>query len=374
VRSQRWRWLALGALVLPALTLAACVEHVEQDPADGGTRPQDFIFEPIGRYAVEVDRLWWPVFWIAVGVFVLVMGLLLYAILRYRERPDEDPPELPKQIHGNPRLEAIWTVIPAVILAVVAVPTVRTIFLLAEEPEDAFIIEVTAHQFWWEFEYPGIDGLVTANEMVMPTGTEVVLRMESTDVIHSFWVPKLTGKQDVVPGHTNTLRLHTDEEGEYLGQCAEFCGLSHANMRMRVLAVSPDEFEAWAAQQSQPQEHPLGDTERGQEVFAELCVECHQVRGHPDDGARRAPDLTYFADRGWFAGAIFRNDILDDAEAVREWIRDAPGKKPMESDRRPFTGMPTFAGLPDEDIDALVDYLRELASDDPIDRPDPVTP
>ncbi len=369
MRSQRW-WLVLGAS-LPLL-LASCVENAEQPPAGGGSRPQDFIVEPIGRYAVEVDRLWWPVFWIAVGVFVLVMGLLLYAILRYRERPDDGAAELPKQVHGNPRLEAVWTIIPAVILAIVAVPTVRTIFLLADAPGDGFVIDVRAHQFWWEFTYPDHDGLVTANELVIPTGTEIVLHMESDDVIHSFWVPKLTGKQDVVPGHTNTLRMHTDEEGEYLGQCAEFCGLSHANMRVRVLAVPPEEFEAWAEQQSQPQEHPIAGAEQGQELFAQHCTACHQVRGHPEPGARVGPDLTYFADRGWFAGAIFRNDVLGDAEAVREWITDAPSKKPMEWDRTPLTGMPPFTGLTDEEVDALIGYLRELSSDDPIDRPDPV--
>jgi cytochrome c oxidase subunit II len=372
VRSPSRR-LTLGASML-ALVATGCAEHAEQPPADGGSRPQDFIVEPVGRFALEVDQLWTLVLWIAIGIFVLVMGLLLVAILRYRERPDDDG-RLPKQIHGNPRLEALWTIIPALILTVVAVPTVRTIFDLATPPDDAITIEVMAHQFWWEFVYPEHGGLVTANEMVIPTDTEIVLHMDSTDVIHSFWVPKLTGKQDVVPGHTNLLRLYTEEEGEYLGQCAEFCGVSHANMRMRILAVSPEAFEEWAEQQSGDLEHPRegGQVADGEELFAQHCTACHQVRGHEVGGARLGPDLTYFADREWFAGAIFRNDILEGGDSIREWLGDPPAMKPMMVDPPAQTGMPDL-GLDDDEIDALVEYLSTLRSDDPMPRPDPVRP
>lgn len=369
-----WRRFSVASGVSVALLLTACTEHAEQPPADGGARPQDFIIDPVGRLALEVDQLWRLVFWVAIAIFVLVMGLLLVAILRYRERPDDDG-RLPKQIHGNPRLEALWTVIPALILAAVAVPTVQTIFELATPPEDAMVVEVMGHQFWWEFVYPDQDGIVTANEMVIPTDTEVVLHMDSTDVIHSFWVPKLTGKQDVVPGYTNILRLYTEEEGEYLGQCAEFCGLSHANMRMRILAVPPDDFDAWAAQQSEPIDHPRdgGAVEEGEDLFSQHCIACHQVRGHPSGGARAAPDLTYFADRGWFAGAIFRNDVADGGDNIRTWLENPPRMKPMEIGTPANTGMPDL-GLSDDEIDALVDYLSTLRSDDPIQRPDPVRP
>jgi cytochrome c oxidase subunit II len=387
VRSSRW--LRLGSVAGLSLVLSACVEHVVQDPVEEPfARPQDFVGEPIGRSAVQVDELWTLVLWIATGVFILVMGLLLVAILRYRERPDDDGAP-PKQIHGNPRLEAVWTVIPALILAVVAVPTVRTIFDLAERPEDALVISVNAHQFWWEFEYPEPEGLVTANIAYIPTGTEILLEMTSNDVIHSFWVPKLAGKQDVVPGHTNYLRLYTEEEGEFLGQCAEFCGLSHANMRMRVIAVSPDEFEAWAQANAEPA--PAAQTgtaeHRGEILFGEFCVACHAVRGYElaaDDPdvlavleefgwsesrierfanrgritatARVGPDLTHFWDREWFAGAIFRTT----EENVWDWLENPPRMKPMQPGIG--IGMPDL-GLTDDEIDDLVAYMRMLRTE-----------
>jgi cytochrome c oxidase subunit II len=374
VRSPRRR-LRVGLMAITAALLTTgCVEHVTQSPVDEGPIPQDFIVEPIGRYAVDVDQLWTIVFWIAVAVFILVWGLLLAAILRFRQRPDDEG-ILPKQIHGNPRLEALWTVIPAVILAVIAVPTVRTIFTLADTPdidfeapnpdEEALLVSVTGHQFWWEYEYPQYadeeNALVTANVMYIPVGREVVLEMTSSDVIHSFWIPKLNGKQDVVPGYNNRLKLHTDEPGEYLGQCAEFCGLSHANMRARVIAVPEDEFESWAEAQAQPIEDPTDDAAlEGQDLFQQYCVACHQVRGFAE-GARIGPDLTYFADREWFAGAIFRNDIDEDAQLIHDWLEDPPAMKPMQPGIG--IGMPDL-GLQEDEIEALIEYMRTLRSDD----------
>jgi cytochrome c oxidase subunit II len=384
------RWLPVASATGVALLLSACVDHVVQDPVDERfAHPQDFIRDPIGRSAIQVDELWNLVFWIAVAVFVLVMGILVAAILRYRERPDDDG-ALPKQIHGNPRLEAVWTVIPAVILAVVAVPTVRTIFDLAEQPDDALTISVVAHQFWWEFEYPEPAGLVTANIAYIPTGTEILLEMTSADVIHSFWVPKLAGKQDVVPGHTNYLRLYTEEEGEFLGQCAEFCGVSHANMRMRIIAVSPEEFDAWAEASAEPvtAAQPGTAEHRGEILFGEFCVACHQVRGFELQGddqevlavleefgwqesrierfagrgritatSRVGPDLTNFWDREWFAGAIFRTT----EEHLRDWLDNPSRMKPQEPQLG--TIMPDFSRLSDEEMDALVAYLQSLRTE-----------
>ncbi|MGH3440780.1 MAG: cytochrome c oxidase subunit II [Nitriliruptorales bacterium] len=355
MRNARRRRRAFGAtLFVLALATSACVENVTQTKVDEGRAPQDYL-TPVGRFAVDVDRLWDLVFWGAIAIFVLVEALIVVAILRFRERPDEDDERLPKQVHGNPRLEALWTIIPAVILAAVAVPTVRTLFDLAEQPQDALRVNVIAHQWWWEYRYPDHEGLVTANILHIPAGRTVNLSLESVDVIHSLWVPKLAGKQDVVPGRTNFLKIHADEPGEYLGQCAEYCGLSHANMRTRVIAMPPDEFDAWAEANARPQEgEPEGElAQRGRDIFfTGACVGCHTIRG-TDASATVGPDLTYFGDREWFAGTIFENTD----ENLREWLRDPPAMKPMMPDTG--SGMP-FLGLTEEEIDALVAYLQSL--------------
>lgn len=360
-RSARRR--AAVALPVAALLLAGCASNTRQTSVDEGVNPQDYL-DPVGRFAVQTDQLWDVVLWVAIAIFVLVYGLIVVAILRFRERPGDD--RLPKQIHGNPRLEAVWTVIPALILAGVAVPTVRTLFELAEEPEGALVIDVTGKQWWWEYEYEGFEGLVTANILHVPTEREIVLRVTSTDVIHSFWVPKLAGKQDAVPGRTNIIRLFADEPGEFLGQCAEYCGLSHANMRLRVIAEPRADFEEWARQQAQPIEIDTADPEvaRGAELFATRgCVGCHSIRGYQLDvrgetvtaEARIGPDLTYFDDRGWFAGAIFENTD----ENLAAWLRDPPGMKPMQPGS--VAGMPNL-GLTEDEVDALVAFLRTLDS------------
>lgn len=371
--------LSLVTLVL----VSGCTQNAEQSTVDEGPLPQDFL-EPIGRFAVETDQLWDIVLIVSAIVFVLVQGLIVVAILRFREKPD-DTDRLPKQVHGNPRLEALWTVIPAVILAIVAVPTVRTIFDLAEEPEGGLAIDVVGHQWWWEYEYAGeYEGLVTANELHIPTGETVVLKVTSNDVIHSFWVPKIAGKQDAVPGRTTLVKLHTDEPGEYLGQCAEYCGLSHANMRLRVIAHEPDEFHQWARAHAEPYDNPeVSDAvAAGKAQFAAKgCVGCHAIRGYAltrDDAeaggfdddqianlfgdsaelqatATVGPDLTYFGDRGWFAGAIFENNDQN----LHDWLQDPPAMKPMAPGS--IAGMPNL-GLDEQEISDLIAFLRTLTA------------
>ena len=356
VRGGRWRRIAswTGLLVL-LLVLAACADNTTQSTVEAGPRPMDAL-APEGPIGIEVDALWDNVLWIALAVFVLVQGLIIVSIVRFRERRDDDG-TLPKQVHGNPRLEVIWTIIPAVILAAIAVPTVQTIWELADEPEGMLHVEVIGHQWWWEFRYEDYEGLVTANELHIPTGRTVLLEMTSADVIHSFWVPKLAGKQDTVPGRTNTLKIEATEEKEYFGQCAEYCGLSHANMRVRVVAQSPADFEQWAQDQSADYQRPERGTlaAEGERLFLrELgsCVQCHAIRGS-DAASTVGPDLTHFASREWFAGAIFVNND----ENLAAWLDDPPKMKPMA----PGDGM----GMPDydltaEEIDALVAFLRHL--------------
>ena len=314
------------------LFLSACSENLPQDSLD-----------PAGPVARRIDDLFWPVFWIAVGVFFLVEGLLVYAMIRFRHRPDAP---VPTQVHGNKVLEIGWTILPAAILAVIAIPTIITIAGLARRPTgDVLEVKITAHQFWWQAEYPTLR-IDTAGEIHIPTGKPIYLSIESTDVIHSFWVPRLAGKQDAVPGRTNTLTIQADRPGNYHAQCAEFCGLSHANMRFRVIAESPSSFDAWVQDQQREAAPPPGPA---LQIMQEAgCGGCHVIRGVEGFVGKIGPDLTHFASRGTFAGAIFPND----PEHVRAWLEDPPAAKPG-------VDMPDL-GLSGDEIDTLVAYLEGL--------------
>jgi len=355
-----------------------------------GNLPQNALEPAPGSVAQRQDALWNYVFPIAVAVGVLVLGLIVFAMVRYRTRPDDSG--VPKQVAGNTRLEIGWTLIPALILALVAIPTVQTIFALATVDDEALNVRVIAKQYWWEFEYldAPYEGIVTATNLVIPTDREVQLDMQSVSatqpynppaeadqeaslglpdgavnsgVIHSFWIPELAGKHDVVPGHTREMRLESAEEGLFLGQCGEFCGLSHANMRMSVEAMSPEEFEAWAAEQMEPAEVAEdGLAAVGQELFtSRTCIGCHAINGYvaiagsdeapqePLEGARQGPNLTHFNTRDAFAGGIL--DVQSDDD-LRAWLENPQAQKPGAQ-------MPNL-NLSQQDIDALVAYLRTL--------------
>jgi cytochrome c oxidase subunit 2 len=335
------QWAAL------AVAAAACGAE--------GELPQNAL-DPAGPVARQQDSLWNLVFLIATGVFILVQGLILLAVFRFRDRGDATPP---KQVHGNTRLEVMWTVVPALILAAIAVPTVRTVFDLARPMSDeALDVRVVGKQYWWEFEYrnagPG-EPVVTAGELHIPTGREIFITLDGesadvdVDVIHSFWVPRLAGKQDYVPGHTRTMWLEADEPGTYPGQCAEMCGLSHANMRFTVIAHEPADFEQWLEAQAAPAATPQGLAAAGAEIFGQQCVGCHSVQGlEASGGARFGPDLTHFAQRQRFAGYTF--ETTD--ENLTAWIDNPQQMKPGAQ-------MPAL-GLDPEQIDALVAYLQSL--------------
>lgn len=312
-------------------------------------------FDPAGPFAEQIDNLFWPVFWIAVGVFVLVEGAILVAIFLFRDRDDRKEP---KQLHGNARLEVIWTVIPALILAVIAVPTVSAVFDLTECDPGAMEIEVIGHQWWFEFNYPE-QGVQTANVMVIPAGEEVCAVMTSDDVLHNFWVPALNGKRYLVPGQETFLRLQADEPGEYWGHCAEFCGLSHSLMRARVQAMDAAAFDAWVADQQEPRSFPAEGTPafEGWGVFqAKGCTQCHTVLYDdeeasvivPDD-AFNGPDLTHFASRDVFAGAILPEEGETREQALKRWLADPPNVKPGSF-------MPNLA-LTEQEIDLLIAWL-----------------
>jgi len=237
--------ITIVVIAVGALFLASC----------SSTLPQSSL-NPRSVEAESIDKLWDFIFWLGTAVFVIVGGALVYAIVRFRKRPGNE--QEPKQVHGNTRLEIVWSIIPVLILVIIAIPTLTTLFELRSPAEGDFLrVEVIGHQWWWEFQYPDIldeNGrpLTTANEMHIPAGMTSELTMTSVDVIHSFWVPSLAGKRDVVPGRDTVIKITPDADiaGQMVpGQCAEYCGLAHADMRFRVFVDAEDDFDVWAAEQ-----------------------------------------------------------------------------------------------------------------------------
>jgi cytochrome c oxidase subunit II len=334
-RSPRtWLLVVIGLV----LAVAGCAQDAPQDALN-----------PAGPNARMIHNLFVPVFWVAVVVFVLVEAAIIMAVVKFRRRGVDDD-EVPRQVHGNTRLEIGWTILPAVILAVIAIPTVATIFTLNERPSEALNVHVVGAQFWWQFEYED-EGIVTANELHIPTGTPVFLTLESVDVVHSFWSPRLNGKRDVVPGRTHTWSIEADEPGEYLGQCAEMCGISHANMRLNVIAHDPADYDEWVAGQQQLPEAPTaGLAADGAELFGQQCAQCHVVRGQHErveDTSPLSPDLTHLMTRECFAGCVYdlnRNEL-------EAWLRNP---------QRKAGSLMVIGELTEEQIDQLYAYLETL--------------
>ena len=324
-------------LLAAALAVSGC----------GGPFPQSTL-HPRSDFARATDVLFTEIFWWAAAVFVVVELLLVVAIVRFRHRAGR---LAPKPMHGHTLMEIAWTLAPAVILVFVAVPTVRTIFATAgDAPPDALKVEVIGHQWWWEYRYPDL-GITTANEMHVPVGQSVQVAITSADVIHSFWAPALGGKRDAIPGKVTFIAFRADSVGDYAGQCAEFCGASHANMRLRVIVESGVGFEAWAEQQKEGAAAPpqASLAEQGKAVYARsACIGCHAIQGVSPGVI--GPNLTHVGSRTTIAGGIFPNDSAH----LARWIADAPALKPgsiMTRMKPPLT---------DADIAALVAYLEIL--------------
>ncbi len=346
----RQRAARLFALVGAALLLTSCSIIQIDSPLT--------TFDPAGPNADRIDDLFWLVFWIATIIFFLVMGALIVILVLFRDR-DANSVREPKQTHGNAKLEVVWTVIPALILAAIAVPTVSGVFDLTGCDDDSMRVEVIGHQWWFEYHYPDYD-IDTANVMVIPVGEETCLEMTSDDVLHNFWVPALMGKRYLVPGQTTLLRLEADETGEFFGHCAEFCGLSHSLMRARVEVVDKAEFEAWASAQQEPASLPAeGDPGYdGYQVFLNKgCVQCHTIRFDDSSASNilasdafNGPDLTHFASRSVFAGAVLPGDDETYQAALADWLADPPYVKPGSF-------MPNLA-LTAQEISDLVEWLE----------------
>ncbi len=375
--SRSKRWVVLAVLLGSALLLAAC---------RGEENGQNSL-KPEGPAADKINNLFTPVFVVAVVIGVLVLSAVVVFALRFRYRAGKN--ENPKQIHGSTPLEIGWTIVPALILAVVAVPTIITIFDLNKEPTgDVLNVTVVGKQWWWEFEYPKAK-VVTANELVIPTGRTVRVNLTACDeslpnkcnVIHSFWVPELNGKRDVIPGRNNFTTIEADKPGTYLGQCAEYCGLSHANMRFRVIAKEPSEFDRWVGEQQQGPAVPFqvgtgADTQPAgptQDLMSTKfqCTNCHSLGD--SKVSSYGPNLTHLASRTTFASGYYeltRDKLVD-------WVYNAPGLIPMQSKqcREPgepaggkCVGMPSFsqntpAGQPTmtrQEAGQIADYLLQL--------------
>lgn len=314
------------------------------------------IFAPAATPAHSIFDLSMLVLAVTLAIFLVVAGLLLYALIRFRHRPEDSDRE-PAQIYGSNQIELSWTVIPILIVVMLFLTTTRVILgtQAIPKPGDAMDVTVIGHQFWWEYRYPHL-GIVTANELHIPVSDAThpeptYLTMTSADVDHSFWVPRLAGKMDLIPNRVNTMWLDPQQAGVYLGQCAQYCGTQHAKMLIRVYAQTPAEFAAWAAEQKKPAQQNFStdpEAAKGEAVFMHsACINCHTVAGTAATG-RFGPDLTHMASRDTLASGAVENTPRN----LRKWIDDPNSMKPG-------CLMPAMH-LNDRDLDAITAYLTQL--------------
>lgn len=388
-RTLRPRALALPLAVV-ALAATSCASHAPMDS-----------LKPKGPESRYIDSRFFPVFWIAVVVFVLVVAIASYCVVRFRERTGD---EAPVQVHGNTKLEVAWTIIPFLLLVGVGITSVIGIFHLYQTPKgssialtdasattdtpqlqgDVLQVQVFAHRWWFEYHYPGLGpvdpatgqpgDIVTANELHIPAGKMVRLTITSNEpagspegkgpgVIHNYWIPELAGKIYAIPGHITHLNLEADSKAitdghsiTYSGQCSEYCGLSHANMRIKAVAESPADFATWVGQQRQlakpldaAEQFTSPDAYAGYTLFngSAGCATCHSVNGTKAAG-QVGPNLTHLGSRSVFAGAIFE---LNDTN-LRTWLRNPQAAKPGANMK--------IRKLNEDEISKLIAYLDTL--------------
>lgn len=305
-------------------------------PASSLSAKSDLARAILGVYAI--------ITWASIAIAAVVITGVVWVLVRYRDRGTG---RLPRQTRGHTLLEISWTIAPALVLLVIAIPTIQVVFRTqGTPPPDALEIVVLGRQWWWEYRYPAL-GVTTANELHVPVGRPVTLRLEGPDVIHSFWVAPIGGKRDIVPGRVNRLTFTPEAAGEFYGQCAEFCGTSHANMRIRMIVETAADFQKWIAGQQAPPPEPSGDAAEGRTVYARsACVGCHTIRGISAGGL--GPDLTHFGSRRTLAAGMYPNTVAH----LMAWIRNPPAMKPGAK-------MPAL-GLNDADVKAIAGYLLSL--------------
>ena len=328
--------LLLGILLAAGLCMAS--------PHDN---PVPSIFDPRSTNAQLLYRLSHFVLAITGVIFVVVSSLLAYVMVKFRNRATDVARE-PAQVYGSTQIELAWTVIPILIVLLLFLSTARVIHAVQDAAKPAKAVAVTAigHQFWWEYRYPEL-GIVTANELHIPVSTPTYLKLLSADTDHSFWIPQLAGKTDLIPNRINEMWIDPHQVGIYLGQCAQYCGTQHAKMLLRVSVESPEDFDAWVHAQKLP---AIQDEKEavGRLVFESTsCVNCHAVGGTNGNG-RFGPDLTHLMSRRTIAAGAAENT----SENLRLWIQNPDAIKPGSL-------MPAMK-LSDEDLDALVRYLETL--------------
>lgn len=341
-RGRRVRGLLLVGLTAPLM--AACTRPL----------PSFDVVTPRGR---EISDLFTAALAVSLLVFLLVVGVLTYILVRFRERPGQDGE--PPQVSGNRTLEITWTVVPAVILGiffVLAVQTMRSVYAdMSSAGGSALPIEVVGYRFWWEYRYrvdPSNPSstVVTANELRVPVGVPLRLEITAADVLHDFWVPQFGWKRDAVPGKVNVLPATVTRAGTWDGICTNYCGVQHAWMRIRVVAEPQEQFQAWLQRQAQPAAQPSTDLERrGQQVFlGNTCVSCHTVAGTAAQG-QVGPNLTHVGSRTIIGAGILENS----QQNLRRFVENAQAVKPGVL-------MPPYVTLAAADLDALAAYLWSL--------------
>lgn len=323
-----------GVLVGLAIFLSAC-------------QPSPTFINSASSISGNETELYWEVLIEAAFIFIFVGGVMLWSLIRDRRK--EGDTSLANQIYGK----AIWAAVPIVLVLafdgldfVLMLRTMNQVKTPAPTSGD-LAVRVVCHRWWWEFDYPD-DGVATANELHVPVGTTVQISLESKDVIHSFWIPQLSGKTDVVPGQHNTLWLKADKVGEYLGQCAEFCGEEHALMRFKVFVDSKDDYDAWLANQKKPAYQPqTSDEQAGYKEVTGACAACHSIDPSEVDTDKVGPNLAHLQTRTTFAGGTF--DLNE--QNLRSWLKDTQAMKP---------GNDMQVSMSPQKVDQIISYLMKL--------------
>lgn len=354
-RLAKWRMISMFAII--TLLLSGCGE------------PFLSTLQPAGEVAKEQFDLMMLSVAIMVGVIIVVTLIFAIVVVKFRRKDDS----IPKQVEGSHKLEIIWTVIPIILLLILAVPTVASTFKFADVSEmdkkneegktDALVINVRANLYWWEFEYPN-EEIITSQDLVVPTGQKVYFNLKASDVKHSFWIPAVGGKMDTNTDNVNRFYLQFDEQkaneaGDlFYGKCAELCGPSHALMDFKVKAITPDEFDQWVADMQSVKEPKTAETplaQQGQEVFNNSCIGCHAITpatGAPE-AARLGPNLTNFGERSRIAGVLDHTE-----EELKNWISDPEAYKPGNKMTNAYNK------LTPEELDAVAEYLMNLKVQD----------
>jgi cytochrome c oxidase subunit II len=310
------------------------------------------MFSPVSTPAQSIVELSWFVLQVTGAIFLIVFSLIAYAVVKFRKRVTISERE-PAQVYGSTQLELAWTVVPILIVTVLFLTSARVIASIQNmpRPRGAIEVTVTGHQFWWEYRYPGLK-VVTANELHIPVSdpahpTPTFLTLLSADTDHSFWVPRLAGKTDLIPNHPNSMWVDPHQTGLYLGQCAQYCGTQHAKMLLRVYVETRQDFDRWIEEQSRPARLSSVISE-GQTIFEQTaCINCHAVAGTAANG-RFGPDLTHLMSRETLAAGAALNTPAN----LRRWIQDPSIFKPGST-------MPAM-GLNDRELDAVALYLETL--------------